>query len=92
MYKEPDVVKAVVAYFNEPKFAEFFVELEVPIQMGTLNRRADIVLRDGKGNFIAIAECKSSYGAAYGRDQLKSYLSASDTRFGLLATSPNRDG
>ena len=91
MHREPDVVKAVVAYFNEPKFAEFFVELEVPIQMGTLNRRADIVLRDGKGNFIAIAECKSSYGADYGRDQLKSYLSASDTQFGLLATSPNRD-
>ena len=90
-YSESEVVKAVVAYFNEPKFAEFFLEVEVPIQMGAESRRADIVLRDGRGKFIAIAECKSSYGANYGRDQLKGYLSASDTRFGLLATSPNRE-
>ena len=85
------VVQAVVAYFNNPKFAEFFVETEYPIQMGSSSRRADIVLRDGKGNFIAIAECKSSGGSDYGRSQLKSYLSASDTRFGLLALSPNSD-
>ena len=86
-----DVVKSVVSYFNEPKFAEYFVETECPIQMGSTSRRADIVLRDGKGNFIAIAECKSSGGSDYGKSQLKSYLSASDTRFGLLATSPNRE-
>ena len=90
-YSESEVVKTVVAYFNEPRFAKFFLEIEVPIQMGAESRRADIVLRDGKGKFIAIAECKSSYGADYGKEQLKSYLSASDTRFGLLATSPNRD-
>ncbi len=86
-----DVVKAVVAYFNKPKFAEFFVETECPIQMGSSSRRADIVLRDARGNFIAIAECKSSGGSDYGRSQLKSYLSASDTRFGLLAMSPSSD-
>ena len=90
-YSESEVVRAVVAYFNEPRFAEFFLETEVTIQIGANSGRADIVLRDGQGKFIAIAECKSSYGANYGKDQLKSYLSASDTQFGLLATSLNRD-
>ena len=85
------IVQAVIAYFNDPQFSVFFVETECPIQMGSASRRADIVLRDGKGNFIAIAECKSSGGSDYGRSQLKSYLSASDTQFGLLAMSPNPD-
>ena len=85
------IVQAVIAYFNDPQFSDFFVETECPIQMGSASRRADIVLRDGKGNFIAIAECKSSGGSDYGRSQLKSYLSASDTQFGLLAMSPNPD-
>ena len=76
------IVQAVIAYFNDPQFSDFFVETECPIQMGSASRRADIVLRDGKGNFIAIAECKSSGGSDYGRSQLKSYLSASDTQFG----------
>ena len=85
------IVQAVIAYFNDPQFSVFFVETECSIQMGAASRRADIVLRDGKGNFIAIAECKSSGGSDYGRSQLKSYLSASDTQFGLLAMSQNPD-
>ena len=85
------IVQAVIAYFNDPQFSVFFVETECSIQMGSASRRADIVLRDGKGNFIAIAECKSSGGSDYGRSQLKSYLSASDTQFGLLAMSQNPD-
>ena len=85
------IVQTVIAYFNDPQFSDFFVETECPIQMGSASRRADIVLRDGKGNFIAIAECKSSGGSDYGRSQLKSYLSASDTQFGLLAMSQNPD-
>ena len=85
------IVQAVIAYFNDPQFSDFFVETECSIQMGSASRRADIVLRDGKGNFIAIAECKSSGGSDYGRSQLKSYLSASDTQFGLLAMSQNPD-
>ena len=99
------VVQAVVAYFNQPKFAAFFIADEVPIQMGVVRglvlairfwpnsvktRKADLVLRDGKGNFIAIAECKSPDGAIFGKERLKDYLSASGTRFGLFATSPNR--
>ena len=88
---ESEVVEAVVTYFNEDKFSEFFIDKEYPIQMGTTSGRADIVLRDGKGNFIAIAECKSPRGARHGKDQLMSYLAASDTRFGLFANSPNHD-
>ena len=82
-----DVVKAVVAYFDESKFADFFVDVEREIQMGSTVRRADIVLRDARGCFIAVAECKRPNEDVSGRLQLKSYLNASGTRFGLLATS-----
>ena len=82
-----DVVKAVVAYFSESKFADFFVDVEREIQMGSTARRADIVLRDARGRFMAIAECKRPNGDVSGRLQLKSYLNATSTRFGLLATS-----
>ncbi len=82
-----DVVKAVVAYFSESKFADFFVDVEREIQMGSTARRADIVLRDARGRFMAIAECKRPNGDVSGRLQLKSYLNATGTRFGLLATS-----
>ena len=82
-----DVVKAVVAYFSESKFADFFLDVEREIQMGATARRADIVLRDVKGRFTAIAECKRPNGDVSGRLQLKSYLNATGTRFGLLANS-----
>ena len=86
-----DVVKTVVAYFSESKFAVFFVDVEREIQMGSTARRADIVLRDARGRFIAIAECKRPSGDVSGRLQLKSYLNATGTRFGLLATSTDRN-
>ena len=86
-----DVVQAVVAYFDESKFAKFFVDVEREIQMGSTVRRADIVLRDARGSFIAVAECKRPNGDVSGRLQLKSYLNATGTRFGLLATSTDRD-
>ena len=86
-----DVVKAVVAYFDESKFADFFVDVEREIQMGSTVRRADIVLRDARGGFIAVAECKRPNEDVSGRLQLKSYLNATGTRFGLLATSTDRD-
>ena len=82
-----DVVKAVVAYFSESNFADFFIDVEREIQMGSTARRADIVLRDARGRFMAIAECKRPNGDVSGRLQLKSYLNATGTRFGLLATS-----
>ena len=86
-----DVVQAVVAYFDESKFAKFFVDVEREIQMGSSVRRADIVLRDARGGFIAVAECKRPNEDVSGRLQLKSYLNATGTRFGLLATSTDRD-
>ena len=82
-----DVVKSVVAYFAESQFADFFVDVEREIQMGSSVRRADIVLRDARGRFIAVAECKRPDEDVSGRLQLKSYLNATGTQFGLLATS-----
>ena len=99
---ERDVVESVVAYFNEPKFNDFSVDTEdtapdiCAIQFGTgdvINGIADVVLhRDG--HLIAIVECKrhppnSSQLGLRHRNQLKSYLSATDTRFGVLAYTTN---
>ena len=86
-----NVVKSVVSYFEGSKFADFFVDVEREIQMGSTVRRADIVLRDARGHFIAIAECKRPTDDVSGRLQLKSYLNATGTRFGLLATSTDRN-
>ena len=46
---------------------------------------ADVVLTDGNGSFAAIAECKGARYVGHGIEQLKSYLSATDTRFGIFA-------
>ena len=91
MKPEDKVVEEVVAYFSEPKFSQFSIIKECEIQMGTDNRAADIVLRDADGKFVAIAECKSPGGANYGIPQLKSYLSATDTPFGVFAPRIERD-
>ena len=89
--QELDVAEAVVAYFSEPKFAKFPMLRECSIQMGKIHSRADIVLRDAEGNFVAIAECKLWGGANYGPERLKSYLRATDTPFGIFASSTSRD-
>ena len=54
---------------------------------------ADIVLCGKEESFVAIAECKnSSIGITdAGRNQLKSYLNATGTRFDILAASVNSD-
>ena len=91
MKPEDKVVEEVIAYFSEPKFSEFSIITECEIQMGTDNRAADIVLRDANGNFVAIAECKSPGGANYGIPQLKSYISATDTPYGIFAPRIERD-
>ena len=91
MKPEDKVVEEIIAYFSEPKFSQFSTIKECEIQMGTDNRAADIVLRDADGKFIAIAECKSPGGANYGIPQLKSYLSATDTSFGVFAPRIERD-
>ncbi len=89
--QELDVVEAVIAYFSEPRFTKFSMLRECSIQIGKIHSKADIVLRDAEGNFIAIAECKSPTSLNYGPDQLQSYLCATDTSFGILASGTNRD-
>ena len=50
------------------------------------------MLADGNGSFAAIAECKGAGYVGHGIEQLKSYLSATDTRFGVFANraDPNQ--
>ena len=87
---EFDVVEAVVRYFSEPKFANFSMLRACNIQMGTIHSRADLVLRDANENFVAIAECKLASETSY-TEPLKSFLCATDTPFGIFASSTNRD-
>lgn len=89
--QETIVVEAVVNYFSKPEFSQFFIETEHKIQMGSDRRRADIVLLNREGNFVAIAECKQTGVLTYGHEQLKSYLSATDTQFGIFANSTKSD-
>ena len=102
---ERDVVAAIVDYFNEPQFNGLSVDTEntarelCVIQFGSggghRNGIADVVLhRDG--HLVAIAECKkypptSQELERRQRDQLKSYLSATGTRFGVLAYSTSSE-
>lgn len=88
--QELDVVAAVVTYLSEPRFAKFSVLRACRIQMGKIHSRADIALRDANENFVAIAECKLTSGISY-TEPLKSYLCATDTPFGIFASSTNRD-
>ena len=87
MTPEGIVVEAVVRYFSDPRFQKFSIQTEYPIQMGSDNRRADVVLVDSANRLVAIAECKRVGVEGQGRDQLKSYLSATATRFGIFANS-----
>ena len=87
MTPEGIVVAAVEKYFSQPNFRRFSTKQEHSIQMGSDNRRADVVLIDSKGNLAAVAECKQIGIEGRGPDQLKSYLSASGTRLGLFANS-----
>ena len=88
MTPEGIVVTAVKEYFSRPKFQKkFSIKEEYPIQMGADRRKADVVLVDSKGNLTAIAECKREGVKGNGIDQLKSYLSASDTTWGMFANS-----
>ena len=81
-----NVVDSVINYFKNPAFAAFCVKEEINIAIGAKVGRADIVLCDKAGKFCAIAECKKwNDQKVLGRLQLKCYLAASNTRFGLLA-------
>ncbi len=92
--KELDIVEATFAYLSDSKFSEFSIIRECGIQIGTIHSSADFVLCDTKGNYITIAECKyttSFDNDAYSHGPLKSYLCATDTLFGIFASSINPD-
>ena len=94
---EKEVVKAVKTYFNQDNFNNFTINTECGIQFGASKCRkhgiADVVLKDVAGHWLAIVECKSEKTGytEQGRGQLRSYLSATDTRFGILASNGNPD-
>ena len=88
---EVKVADAVATYFSEPKFEKFSVVRECEIQIGSVSCKADIVLRDAEGNFVAIAECKLQDRTNYGPEQLKSFLCATDTTFGIFASGTGED-
>ena len=89
--KEAVVEQAAKTYFTD-RFPQFEVSQQCGIQFGTKDGIADVVLHqpinNEQGRFVAIAECKVSplpilrYRA---RAQLKSYMSATNTRYGVLA-------
>ena len=91
--RETQVVKEVVRYFSSPKFERFFKKKEYPIQMGSKNCRADVVLIDRyevdrDKSLAAIIECKKMGHQGRGLDQLKSYLSAATNMpLGVFANS-----
>ena len=93
--REPEVEKAVYDYFSELKVNGFSPYRQnnfdgrtiCKIQFGSQSGYADVVLADQNGSFAAIAECKGAGYTGDGMEQLKSYLSATDTRFGVFANS-----
>ena len=85
------IVKQEVRRYFTNRFPQFSVSEECSVQFGTKFGSADIVLhqpigREG-GRFIAIAECKRwplPILHEQARAQLKSYMSATNTRYGVL--------
>ena len=94
---EKEVVEAVTTYFNQDDFNDFTIITKCNIQFGSdrgkRNGEADVVLTDATGHWVVIIECKSEKTGytEHGRGQLRSYLSATDTRFGILAACGNPD-
>ena len=97
--KEAVVVQEIKTYFTD-RFPQFSVSLECNVQFGRKRGgRADVVLHqpinDEQGRLVAIGECKRSplptlrYRA---RAQLKSYMSATNTLFGVLAVGTSQLG
>ena len=89
---ETEVANAVCDYLNELGVQGFYPVTESQIQFGTRNGIADVTLTDANGSFAVIAECKGAGYVGHGIEQLKSYLSATDTRFGVFAnrTDPSQ--
>ncbi len=83
--REEKVEEAVETYFSNLKVKGFSPKTQHGIQIGSENRIADVVLTNENGSFVAIGECKGAGFVGDGREQLFSYLSATDTRFGVFA-------
>ena len=63
---------------------------EYPIQIGSYQGRADLVLL-ANDKLIAIVECKRLGVVGQGHEQLHSYLCASQARLGIFANNPRPD-
>ena len=88
---ETEVEQAVKKYF-ENQFPRFSTSQQCGVQFGVKQGIADVVLhqpiRDETGYFVAIAECKRlplPIPRAQARGQLKGYMSATNTQYGVLA-------
>ena len=55
MTPEGIVVAAVERYFSQPKFRQFSIQKEYTVQMGSDNRRADVVL-------LEVQLCPNAHG------------------------------
>ncbi len=87
-YSEDQIKDIVADYFESLPIISlgYSVKREYIIQMGSDQRRADIVLlRNGK--LVAIAECKETGRVGKGIQQLYSYLCATDTYLGIFANN-----
>ena len=90
---EEKVERAVETYFSELQELQvrgFSPKTQHGIQIGYRSCIADVVLTNENGSFAAIAECKGAGYEGHGIDQLKSYLSTTDTRFGIFANRADR--
>lgn len=86
--REDRVAQAVYAYLDALAGNGFTPAKEQTIQNFSKPGRVDVALikdEDGAETFAAIAECKGAGYEGDGRAQLYSYLSATDTRFGIFA-------
>ena len=88
------VEKEVESYFRSLSVPNSSIRSNQPIRIGNDSGETDLDLYlKAKGKCIAIAEFKTGMNDAnYGRRQLFSYLSATNTRFGIFANNLNRDG
>ena len=91
MGPEDIVVRAVVNYFDTPRFKRFSIEKEYPIQIGSYRMRADVALIDKAKPPAAIVECKRSGYEGDGQDQLESYLNVTGTQLGVFANGTDPD-
>ena len=88
---EGEVEKSVINYLSRLRqgvtHQRFSVKPQYTIQIGSRQGRPDVVLIDDKGYLAAVVECKKSGHTGHGVEQLKSYLCATDTQFGIFANS-----